>query len=89
MKQELTPEAKRIVINWLKAGYYDTEDLQRANNKDLSPDSLSIQEMNDEIVRLLKGETEILAKAMRASGFCRECNKINNYLYGKESKNII
>ena len=89
MKQELTPEAKRIIRNWLKAGYYDTGELQRANSKDLSPDSISIQDLNDEIVRLLKGETEILAKAMRASGFCRECNKINNYLYGKESKNII
>lgn len=89
MKQELTPEAKRIIINWLKAGYYDTGELQRANSKDLSPDSISIQDLNDEIVRLLKGETEILAKAMCANGFCRECNKINNYLYGKESKNII
>lgn len=72
MKQELTPDAKRIIINWLRSGYYDLSELDTGNTE-----PMTIEQINDEYVRLFKcTDRELYWRCVAAVHYCNDCDKV-------------
>ena len=70
MKQELTPDAKRIIINWLRSGYYDLMELSEAGE---SLQGMTPEEIEAEIIRLGKCDPESVRLEAEAVGACAAC----------------
>lgn len=76
MKHDLTAQGKRVILNWLTKGYYDIDELNQIGD---TTNEESLEDIENEIIRLSKLDPILLAKQMRSSGICQGCSMIDKY----------
>ena len=76
MKHDLTTEAKRVILNWLRGGYYDPDELLSVSP--YGTDTMSVEEIENEIIRLSKTDPEFTAR-IAENCFCQGCSLVEQY----------